>query len=83
MDQPFITAPVYPPARLLTGIIVNTNGDRFVGSQAILQLVDGGAPTWGTDATARGIEHLAGTVANVQWAPGLRRSRGARTAVRT
>src|SRR5207244_10753534 len=36
-----------------------------------------GARAWRTDATARGIEHLAGTVANVQWAPGLRRSRGA------
>jgi hypothetical protein len=53
------------------------NGDRFVGSQAILQIVDDATPTWGTDATARGIEHLAGTVANVHWAPGLRRSRGA------
>jgi succinate dehydrogenase/fumarate reductase flavoprotein subunit len=30
MDQAFITAPVYPPARLLTGIIVNKDGDRFV-----------------------------------------------------
>jgi hypothetical protein len=53
------------------------NGDRFVGSQAVLQLVGAGDPTWGTDATARGIEHLAGTVANVRWAPGLRRSQGA------
>ena len=39
------------------------NGDRFVGSQAVLQLVGDGDPTWGADATARGIEHLAGTVA--------------------
>lgn len=53
------------------------NGDRFVGSQAVLQLVGDGKPTWGVDATARGIEHLAGTVVNVQWAPGLRRSQGA------
>ena len=53
------------------------NGDRFVGSQAVLQLVGEGDQTWGADATARGIEHLAGTVANVRWAPGLRRSQGA------
>src|SRR5262249_29784362 len=48
-----------------------SNGDRFVGSQAILQLVGDGEPTWGKDATDRGIEHLAGTVANVHWAPGV------------
>jgi 3-oxo-5alpha-steroid 4-dehydrogenase len=30
MDQIFVTAPAYPPATLLTGIIVNQNGDRFV-----------------------------------------------------
>lgn len=30
MDQAFITAPVYPPSILLTGIIVNKNGHRFV-----------------------------------------------------
>jgi 3-oxo-5alpha-steroid 4-dehydrogenase len=30
MDQIFVTAPAYPPAKLLTGIIVNQNGDRFV-----------------------------------------------------
>ena len=30
MDEPFITAPVYPPSRLLTGIIVNSAGERFV-----------------------------------------------------
>ncbi|BDX32150.1 hypothetical protein TUM20985_26970 [Mycobacterium antarcticum] len=30
MDQIFITAPPYPPAILLTGIIVNKNGERFV-----------------------------------------------------
>ena len=53
------------------------NGDRFVGSQAVLQLVGDDDPTWGVDATAKNIEHLAGTVANVRWAPGLRRSQGA------
>ena len=53
------------------------NGDRFIGSQAVLQLVDEDEPTWGVDATARGIEHLADTVVNVRWAPGLRRSQGA------
>ena len=53
------------------------NGDRFVGSQAVLQIVGDGDPTWGAEATARGIEHLAGTVADVRWAPGLRRSQGA------
>jgi 3-oxo-5alpha-steroid 4-dehydrogenase len=30
MDQVFITAPVYPPSILLTGIIVNKLGQRFV-----------------------------------------------------
>lgn len=30
MDQVFITAPVYPPSALLTGIIVNKDGKRFV-----------------------------------------------------
>jgi hypothetical protein len=54
-----------------------SNGDRFVGSQAILQLVDEDEPTWGADATASGIEHLADTVAKIRWAPGLRRSQGA------
>jgi len=34
MDQPFITAPVYPPSRLLTGIIVNTDGERFVAEDS-------------------------------------------------
>jgi succinate dehydrogenase/fumarate reductase flavoprotein subunit len=34
MDQAFITAPVYPPARLLTGIIVNRYGDRFVAEDS-------------------------------------------------
>jgi succinate dehydrogenase/fumarate reductase flavoprotein subunit len=30
MDQAFITAPAYPPSILLTGIIVNKLGERFV-----------------------------------------------------
>lgn len=30
MDQVFITAPAYPPSILLTGIIVNKDGKRFV-----------------------------------------------------
>ena len=30
MDQVFITAPAYPPSILLTGIIVNSDGQRFV-----------------------------------------------------
>lgn len=34
MDQAFITAPVYPPSRLLTGIIVNREGDRFVAEDS-------------------------------------------------
>ena len=34
MDQSFITAPVYPPAILLTGIIVNKLGKRFVAEDS-------------------------------------------------
>jgi len=34
MDQAFITAPVYPPSRLLTGIIVNKLGRRFVAEDS-------------------------------------------------
>jgi succinate dehydrogenase/fumarate reductase flavoprotein subunit len=34
MDQAFITAPVYPPAILLTGIIVNAAGQRFVAEDS-------------------------------------------------
>ncbi|NMO01680.1 FAD-binding protein [Gordonia sp. TBRC 11910] len=34
MDQAFITAPVYPPSILLTGIIVNKNGKRFVAEDS-------------------------------------------------
>jgi 3-oxo-5alpha-steroid 4-dehydrogenase len=34
MDQAFITAPFYPPGKLLTGIIVNTAGKRFVAEDS-------------------------------------------------
>lgn len=34
LDQAFMTAPVYPPAKLLTGLIVNRNGDRFVAEDS-------------------------------------------------
>ena len=34
MDQAFITAPAYPPAILLTGIIVNKLGKRFVAEDS-------------------------------------------------
>lgn len=34
MDQAFMTAPVYPPAKLLTGLMVNRNGDRFVAEDS-------------------------------------------------
>ena len=34
MDQAFITAPAYPPAILLTGIIVNKLGQRFVAEDS-------------------------------------------------
>lgn len=34
MDQAFITAPFYPPARLLTGIVVNKEGKRFVAEDS-------------------------------------------------
>lgn len=30
MDEPFITAPFYPPSSLMTGFIVNKRGERFV-----------------------------------------------------
>jgi hypothetical protein len=53
------------------------NGDRFIGSQAVLQLIGADEPAWGVEATERKIEHLADTVAQVRWAPGLRRSQGA------
>ena len=34
MDEPFITAPIYPPAALLTGILVNAEGERFVAEDS-------------------------------------------------
>ena len=34
MDQAFITAPAYPPAILLTGVIVNKLGKRFVAEDS-------------------------------------------------
>jgi succinate dehydrogenase/fumarate reductase flavoprotein subunit len=34
MDEVFITAPAYPPAILLTGIIVNKLGERFVAEDS-------------------------------------------------
>ncbi len=34
MDSAFITAPVYPPASLLTGVMVNTDGERFVAEDS-------------------------------------------------
>lgn len=34
MEQIFITAPPYPPSILLTGIIVNTRGERFVAEDS-------------------------------------------------
>ncbi|MBL1074807.1 FAD-binding protein [Nocardia sp. 2] len=34
MDQAFVTAPVYPPSKLLTGIIVNQAGERFVAEDS-------------------------------------------------
>ena len=34
MDQAFITAPFYPPGQLLTGIVVNRDGKRFVAEDS-------------------------------------------------
>jgi 3-oxo-5alpha-steroid 4-dehydrogenase len=34
MDQPFITAPFYPPSQLVTGIVVNNRGERFVAEDS-------------------------------------------------
>lgn len=34
MDQAFITAPAYPPSILLTGLIVNARGERFVAEDS-------------------------------------------------
>lgn len=34
MDEPFITAPFYPPSQLVTGIVVNNQGERFVAEDS-------------------------------------------------
>jgi 3-oxo-5alpha-steroid 4-dehydrogenase len=34
MDEPFITAPFYPPSQLVTGIVVNREGERFVAEDS-------------------------------------------------
>ena len=34
MDEPFITAPFYPPPELITGLIVNSRGERFVAEDS-------------------------------------------------
>lgn len=34
MDQAFLTAPCYPPAQLLRGVIVNARGERFVAEDS-------------------------------------------------
>ena len=34
MDQPFITAPFYPPSVLVTGLVVNKLGQRFVAEDS-------------------------------------------------
>jgi 3-oxo-5alpha-steroid 4-dehydrogenase len=34
MDQAFITAPFYPPSKLVTGIVVNRDGRRFVAEDS-------------------------------------------------
>ncbi len=34
MDQPFITAPFYPPEQLVYGLIINRRGERFVAEDS-------------------------------------------------
>ncbi|MEJ7834423.1 MAG: FAD-binding protein [Nocardioides sp.] len=34
MDEPFITAPFYPPSALVTGLLVNAEGGRFVAEDS-------------------------------------------------
>lgn len=34
MDQPFLTAPIYPPSKLVTGVVVNRLGRRFVAEDS-------------------------------------------------
>ena len=36
MDQAFLSFPLYPPAKLTNGIMVNLQGDRFVNEDAYL-----------------------------------------------
>ncbi|GIU91024.1 MAG: hypothetical protein KatS3mg010_2123 [Acidimicrobiia bacterium] len=50
------------------------NGDRWVGSQALLDVIGPTDATWGADDR---VEHLAGAVHEVRWARGLRRCEGA------
>jgi hypothetical protein len=50
------------------------NGERFVGTQALLDVIGADDRTWGDDSR---VEHLAAAVHEVRWAPGLRRSQGA------
>ncbi len=52
------------------------NGDRIVSSQAQLDVITAGDPVFGPETEAR-IHHRAGTIHEVRWAPGLRRSQGA------
>ena len=52
------------------------NGDRWVSSQAVLDVIGAGDPVFGPEADTR-VHHLAGAVHDVRWAPGLRRSQGA------
>ena len=52
------------------------NGDRFVGSQAVLDEVGATDPVFGPEAQAR-IHPFAHAEYEVRWAPGLRRSQGA------
>jgi succinate dehydrogenase/fumarate reductase flavoprotein subunit len=34
MDEPFITAPFYPPSHLVKGLVVNKDGERFVAEDS-------------------------------------------------
>src|SRR6476620_11088215 len=52
------------------------NGDRWVESQAILDVIAPTDAVFGPEAETR-IRHLARTTHEVRWAPGLRRSDGA------
>jgi len=50
------------------------DGERWLESAAVLPILGPGAPTWGPDL---GIEELAGGAYELDWQPGLRRSRAA------